>query len=169
MNYQARLPESMLAAIHADLSRPHAHAWERVGFLHCRIGAAPGRCLLLAQTYLPVADADYIESDSMGAVLGPTAFRLALQMAYQRQGPVFHLHRHDHRGIPSFSQVDLRESAKFMPDFWKVAPTQPHGTLLLSLDAVAGRIWCPQDRAVHPLTDIVSIGTAVLRLGGHHA
>ena len=168
MNYQFRIAEGLLAAIHADLSRPHAHAYERVGFIHCRFGAGPHRSVILAQDYASVADADYLESEEMGAVMGPTAIRLALQAVYRHQGPVFHVHRHDHDGIPGFSRVDLRESAKFVPDFWKVAPEMPHGALVLSHDAATGRVWCPRNHEAQPLTSIVSVGTRLTRLGAAH-
>lgn len=168
MNYQFRISEGLLAAIHVDLSRPHAHAYERVGFIHCRFGAAAHRGVILAQAYAPVADEDYLESDTMGAVMGPSAIRLALQAAYQHHGPVFHVHRHDHDGVPGFSRVDLRESDQFVPDFWKVAPAMPHGALVLSHDAATGRVWCPRDREARPLTAIVSVGTRLTRLGAAH-
>lgn len=168
MNYQFRISEALLATIHVDLSRRHAHAYERVGFIHCRFGAGLDRGVILAQNYAPVADADYLENPTMGAVMGPTAIRLALQAAYRHQGPVFHVHRHDHEGVPGFSPVDVRESAKFVPDFWKVAPTLPHGALVLSHDAATGRVWCPRSGNAQPMSAIVSIGTRLTHLGAVH-
>ncbi len=168
MNYQFRITEQLLDSIHVDLSRRHAFAHERVGFIHCRVGIFEGRAVILAEEYLPVADDDYLPSETMGAVMGSAAIRAALRHAYLSKGAMFHVHRHEHEGIPGFSRVDVRENAKFVPDFWKVSPTVPHGAIVLSEDSAAGQVWCPLDRSSKPMTNIVCVGIPIRRLGGHH-
>ncbi len=54
---------------------------------------------------------------------------------------MFHIHLHDHTGIPKFSKTDSREAAKFVPDFFNVQPNFPHGALILSKDSVVARCW----------------------------
>ena len=168
MNYSFRISDHLLKAVHEDLSRPHAFAYERVGHLHCRVGISAGRTVILAEVYRPVADADYLPSDEAGAVMGPAAIRSALQHAYGRRDSVFHVHRHNHGGVPDFSRLDARENAKCVPDFWKVSPAMPHGAIVLSLDSAAGRVWCPATRASTALVDISCIGARVCRLGGFY-
>lgn len=168
MKYAFRITDRLLEAVHADLSRRHAFAYERVGHLHCRVGVDAERTVLLAEEYHAVADEDYLPSDEAGAVIGPAAIRSALQRAYQRRDAVFHVHRHDHRGVPAFSQMDARENARCVPDFWKVSPTMPHGALVLSLDSATGQVWCPVTRSSLPLQDITCIGSQVHRLGGFY-
>lgn len=168
MNYAFRITDRLLEVVHQDLSRPHAFAYERVGHLHCRVGVQAERIVILAEEYRPVADADYLPSDEAGAVIGPAAIRTALQNAYRRRDAVFHVHRHDHHGVPSFSRLDARENARCVPDFWKVSPTMPHGALVLSFDSATGRVWCPVTRSCTDLRDITCIGARVRRLGGFY-
>lgn len=168
MRYSIRIPEPLLHQVHQDLSRRHAHAHERVGFFYCKVADAGDQTIILAERYEPVADEDYLVSDQIGALMGPAAIRKALQSTYKGGYAMFHVHRHEHRGTPGFSRVDLSESAKFVPDFWKVAPRRPHGTLVLSHDEAAGLAWCPQTRQPVPIADIYSVGTRLHRLGGSH-
>ena len=165
MTYDFRVPAGLLANIHADLSRSHSFAYERVGFIRCHVGKSESRSVILAESYHPIDDDDYLESRSMGAVMGSAAIRKALQRTYQHPASMFHVHRHDHRGVPSFSYVDLRESARFIPDFWKVAPQRPHGALVLSLDAATGMAWDPDDRNPKAFNRISSIGRRLVGLG----
>lgn len=161
-----RITDQLMDQIHLDLSRRHRFAHERVGFICCQIGEMDNELIVLAQRYEPVADEDYLESDRVGAMMGPSAIRKALQAAYQRGYAMFHVHRHEHLGAPDFSRVDLTESAKFVPDFWKVAPRRPHGAIVLSRDAAEGLIWHASGRAPAPVENIYSIGRGIARLGG---
>ena len=135
----------MLEEIHADLSRPHPFAAERVGFISCKIAAIDtSGVAVLAQTYLPPADDHYEDDPSVGAMLNGAAFRAALQHSYRSRTAIFHVHRHEHRGRPRFSDVDMSEAKRFVPDFWKVQPSFPHGALVLSHDRMHGACWFPR-------------------------
>lgn len=128
-----------------DLNRPHPFAAERVGFFSCRVGALkPAGWVVLAHDFHPVDGADYLRDRSVGAMMGPTAIRKALQVALSKEVGMFHVHIHGHRGRPWFSDIDLRETAKFVPDFWHVRPHLVHGAIVLSLDSAAGLCWHPQ-------------------------
>jgi len=154
-----RIPQRLLDGVHADLSRPHAHALERVGFLACRVATVgEGGFALLAESYLPVADEDYEQRDDVGACINGTAIRKALQVAYNDRLSMVHVHRHEHRGVPRFSRLDLVEGAKFVPDFWKVKPAWPHGLVVLSQDAMAGLAWNPTTREPVPMTEMTVVG-----------
>lgn len=168
MRYMFRIDQGLLDQIHEDLSRPHPFAAERVGFIACRIGVAPAAEVLVAQTYVPVEDADYLPSAAMGALMGPAAIRKALQHCYGTKCAMFHVHRHEHAGLPSFSPIDVRENAKFIPDFWKVAPTRPHGAIVLSWDRACAAVWPPQVRKPLTLESITAVGFPCRRLGAAH-
>lgn len=165
MTYSFRITERLLGEIHADLSRPHRFAFERVGFIHCRVGVMEATSNILAESYSPVAEDDYLECDHMGALMGPAAIRKALQASYRSQTALFHVHRHEHRGMPAFSAVDNRENAKFIPDFWKVAPSSPHGAIVLSQDRCYGMVWDAKTRTTFPLRRITAVGFPVRHLG----
>ena len=140
-----KITSSLLELVREDLLRPHDFALERVGFLSCRIASLkPSGLIILAGNYLPVADGDYVNDSTVGAMIGAEAIRKALQFAYNNDVGMFHVHMHDHSGSPHPSRTDLHETAKLVPDFWHVKPQMPHGAIILSRDSISGRFsWRP--------------------------
>jgi hypothetical protein len=153
-----KLQQDVLTKIHRDLSRPHAFAAERVAFMACRLAATPRGICILAQDYLPVDDRYYEDDASVGAMMGSWAIRKALEYAFNCKAAMFHIHRHEHHGLPRFSPVDEREAARFVPDFWKVAPGLVHGALVLSHDCIHGQWWHPTARTPRPIDEYVTVG-----------
>lgn len=102
------------------------------------------------EQYRPVEDQDYLPDDSVGAMMGPDAIRKAMQWAMDTGAALFHVHMHGGSGVPGFSSVDIRENAKFVPDFFKVTPHMAHGAVVLSGNAARGQIWL--ERKAQPLT-----------------
>jgi hypothetical protein len=164
MTLMFRISNALLQSIHTDLSRPHAFAAERVGFLACGVASTANNGLgIYGASYHPVLDEDYLDDRRAAAMLGPAAFRKILQQAYREPAAVFHIHRHDHYGAPSPSRIDETESEKFIPDFWKVCPRHPHGILILSMDSLYGRVWHPASKDILPFTNykVVSDGESL--------
>jgi hypothetical protein len=162
MKITFRITERLLTSIRMDLARPHPFAYERVGFIGCRAAeAADGHLLILAGEYEPIPDEEYINDDSVGAMMGPMAIRRGLQLALnggQENISVFHVHCHPGRGEPYFSKLDLKENAKFVPDFFHTAPKMPHGAIVISLDGAAGRVWLGENDRPQPITKIKTVG-----------
>jgi len=156
-----RIAERTLAQIHRDLSRLHPFAFERVGFIACRTAALGEGTAVLAESYHPVAEDGYTSDRRFGALMNASAIRAALARAYTYRTSMFHVHRHDHRGMPEFSRIDRRESAKFVPDFWNVVPGKPHGAIVLSYNACYGLAWWPGAAAGLPLDRIVAVGRPI--------
>ena len=75
--------------------------------------------------------------------------RKALQLVYGERMSMLHVHLHDHVGQPEFSKTDLRETEKFVPNFFHVRPELPHGALVLSRDSAVARCWI--EKACHPV------------------
>jgi hypothetical protein len=145
MRVAFKITRALLGRTLDDLCRSHPFAAERVGFFSCRVGGLkPSGWVVLAHDFHPVADDDYLRDRTVGAMMGPAAIRKAMQIAFSNEVCMFHVHVHGHRGQPSFSGVDLRETAKFVPDFWHVRPHLVHGAIVLSLDSTAGLCWHPQ-------------------------
>ena len=168
MTVTFKLTRRLWKAILADLRRPHAFARERVGWLRCRVGDAPdGGLILLAHDYHPVADGDYVRDESVGAMMGSTAIRKAMQLAVNQDVSIFHVHLHDHDGSTGFSNTDQRETAKFVPDFWHVRPDRPHGAVIFSNDHAVGRCWYPGG-AVVEISEFVIVGAPLVRRGREH-
>ena len=135
----------MLDRIREDLIRPHAFAYERVGFIVCKVGRlVDDGWVLLAAEYLSVDDDDYVDDDSVGAMIGSAAIRKMMQIAYDEPYAVVHVHMHEHYGRPAPSRTDVREMAELIPNFWHVRPNFPHVALILSLDSMAGTVWDPK-------------------------
>jgi hypothetical protein len=105
-----------------------------------------------------VADEDYERSMTMGALVGSGGFRKVLQYSYANDVSIFHVHRHEHGGRPMFSAIDVRESAKFVLDFFKVRPQRPHGTLVLSHDSIYGNVWRTAKSKPQPIDRFTILG-----------
>ncbi len=146
-----------MADVRHDLRRPHAFAAERVGFVSVRAAYAGEDLLLLAQDYHPVADADYLQDDSVGAMVGQEGLRKALEIALLHPVGVFHVHEHFFPGRVWFSHTDLREQHSFVPDFFKVRANMPHGAVVLGPQQAAGRVWLAPTK-VQSITEFNEIG-----------
>ena len=80
MKTHFKIRRSLLDHIRTDLERPHVFAGERVGWITTgvtRVGR--GSLILLAIDYHPVADGDYLNDRSVGAMIGSNAIRTALE------------------------------------------------------------------------------------------
>lgn len=158
--------ERLLREVRNDLERPHRFAAERVGFFLCRAGRLNDEgIVVLAADYHAVEDGDYERDDSVGAMMGAAAIRKALQRAYAGGvGDIglFHVHMHGHRGIPGFSQIDVDEAVRFVPDFFNVAPMMPHGVVVLSHDRAAGLCWRAKSAEPVSIDRFASVGSPLL-------
>jgi hypothetical protein len=157
-----RAPANLLRDVRADLQRPHRFAAERVGFLLCRAGQLGSDGLVvLAADYHAVEDDDYLDDPRVGAMMGPAAIRKAMQRAYHGGAQdigLFHVHMHEHRGLPGFSRVDLTEYMKFVPDFFNAVPLMPHGAIVLSHDLAIGLCWSKRESKPVRIDRFVSVG-----------
>src|ERR1700682_2458077 len=132
MNIIFRATDDFMESVRKDLVRRHPFADERVGFITVRATVADQTLMLLAQDYHSVADNDYLHDNSVGAMIGQEALRKALEIALLNPVGIFHVHMHLFPGRLWFSRTDLREQLRFVPDFFKVRRTMPHGALVLS-------------------------------------
>jgi hypothetical protein len=142
MNIRFKVTTALLTTVRIDLRRPHAFAHERVGFIAAGLAAAHDELLILAREYRPVRDDEYLRDPSVGAMIGADAIRRARQWAMNDRVAIFHIHMHGGRGVPGFSAIDVRENAKFVPNFVSVAPHSVHGAVVLSDTAAFGQVWC---------------------------
>ncbi len=157
-----RARTDLLREVHADLRRPHSFAAERVGFLLCKAGRlSEDGMVILATAYHPVEDNDYLNDLSVGAMMGPAAIRKAMQRAYNggaQDISLFHVHIHEHKGLPGFSRIDIKEASKFVPAFFNAVPAMPHGIVVLSMDKAAGLYWHQQTGKASPINRFSIIG-----------
>lgn len=150
---------SLRRAVMEDLGRPHKFAYERVGFICCHAAAINYGLMIIAETYERVADENYIQDPAVGARINGNAFRGALQFSLTKNTGLFHVHMHEHAGVPRPSQTDWIESKKFVPDFFNVTPSMPHGTLILSRDSAFGLCWLGKNLEPKTLDRIEFVGS----------
>lgn len=162
MKTTLKIPKAFLDTVHLDLGRAHEFAHERVGFIACSLSKTAEGQLLLASSYLPVEDDDYVDTPSVGAMMGSAAIRKAMEYAYNNPVSMFHVHRHDHRGQPRFSRVDVSEGAKFIPNFWNVRANMPHGMLVLSKNAATASVWDPSTKEPRYVEEICFVGRPLM-------
>jgi hypothetical protein len=142
MKIEFRITSDLLEQITRDMDRPHVFAHERVGYVSCACSALPDSGLLiLAEQYHPVADEHYLDLGIAAATINTAAIRQAMTIAFSKKASIFHIHRHEHRGRPSFGKLDIKENSRLVPDFFKVSPDKPHGALVLSHDGINGACW----------------------------
>jgi len=156
MSITFQINETLLRNIHEDLSRPHEFALERVGFITCIPQTDNDKSLTIAsKAYHPIKDGHYIDDPRYGALMGANAIRMALELCYNQNTSIIHIHRHEHRGSPQFSRTDIIESNKFVPSFINVKPLLPHATIVLSYNSMAGRCWLPNMESPVPINKFI--------------
>lgn len=161
-----KITRALLTTVREDLRRAHAFAAERVGFFGVGFAMAGEDVLVLAQSYRPVADADYLPDERVGAMIGPTAIRKAMQWALSERVGIFHVHSHGGKGIPNFSATDLTEQARYMPSFLNVASHALHGALVLSEDAARGQVWLSRAGTQTFIDEFIEVGAPLRRWKG---
>ena len=156
-----RATRAFMAEVRDDLMRPHAFAHERVGFIAVRAAQGAEGLILLADNYHAVADDEYLRDPSVGAMIGQEALRKALELALLKRVGVFHVHMHALSHRLWFSGTDLREQAKFVPDFFSVCPQMPHGAIVLNAKAAAGRVWLAPNQ-IHNIDAFDEVGARTI-------
>jgi hypothetical protein len=166
MKIHFKITVALLDGIVGDLRRPHPFAAERAGFIGCKVSRCLDGILVLAHTYISLPDDWYVDDQRFGCVFNSHAMREAMQFALTNDASMFHVHLHDHKGLPWFSRPDLEESRRYVPDFWNVKPMLPQGTLVLSADAAAGLCWYPRVEKPLRISTISAVGFPMRFLGG---
>lgn len=162
-----RLSRVLFERMLLDLARPHPIAAERVGFLTVAMGRGlDSETLVLASDYQPVRDEHYLEGKGVGARINGSAIREAMQSILDKRQGLFHVHLHEHDGIPDFSPTDRREQPRLIPGFRAVDRSRAHGMLLLSRDAANAWIWLPGESqpAIPEVISIVGYPTKLIFL-----
>jgi hypothetical protein len=158
-----KMHSSLRSAIHKDLERPHEFAYERAGFIECGAAQIENGIMVLAQSYQSIADDDYLRDNRVGARINGHAIRAAMQLSLDKRAGIFHVHLHEHVGVPRPSNTDIQESKKLVPDFFNVTPSMPHGTMIFSKDRAFGLCWLGKECApIH--FDMIVISGAPVRL-----
>lgn len=154
-----KMSEQLFEEIQRDLSRPHKFALERVGFIGTGLAIHGCHCTIIAHSYKPVADEDYLPDPNVCAMMGPNAMHKAMAWAVEQLVGLFHIHTHGLIGMPKFSHTDIVESDRFIPHFFKASPQRPHGTIVLSKTHAFGRVWLNAKSPARPIDEFHLIGS----------
>lgn len=154
-----RIPQVIHQQMLDDLLRPHAFAYERVGFLHTKSKVLlNGKIIVLAVGYKAVDDNNYLEDEDVGAKINSNAIRIAMENSLRSQCGCFHVHLHDHLGIPTPSKVDRRELPGIVKSLANVAPTQINGYLILSSDSVIAQVQSLENEQLIDVNLVAIVG-----------
>ena len=97
--------------------------------------------MIMASSYAPVADSDYVMDRTVGAKIGSAAIRTAMQRSLDTGMGVIHIHMHGGKGMTGFSPTDRKTMNVLVPSFFNVSPSVPHGALVFNRDSIAGVVW----------------------------
>jgi hypothetical protein len=150
-----RILEDTHKEIRGDLSRPHAHAKERVGFAFVR---PSGDSALVITGYQAVPDEYYLVDETVGARISHKAIAEAMKRADHHNEGILHVHCHGGRGIPRFSRTDLQSHNDFLRSFQNANPQGIHGFLLLNQDNMLIRVWTPEQSNYHDICQYAIVG-----------
>lgn len=148
-----------MSEIRADMERPHAFAFERVGCVFTRLAIHDtDRPIILATRYKSLADDHYVRDDSVGARIGSAAIQGLMQEILDTRQGAFLVHLHGHRGMPLLSAVDRQAMLPLVPSLRNAEPKVAHGVLLLSEDCVAGWALLPDQNHFAKIEKITVVG-----------
>ncbi|MBS1501481.1 MAG: ThiF family adenylyltransferase, partial [Bacteroidetes bacterium] len=153
---KVRIPGELFARMQEDLRRPHEFASERVGFAYAdTVRLKDGTILALFKEYRPVKDEHYLHAPRVGAKIGSSAIREAMQhvMDYGRGG--FHVHLHDHYGPTGPSGTDESSLPQIVESLTHADRRLVHGLMILSRDAVFVQGQMSESPLTKPLSTIV--------------
>ncbi|MBA3239767.1 MAG: hypothetical protein H0T60_00890 [Acidobacteria bacterium] len=159
MNIIVRLTRALYEHALEDLRRPHAHAYERVGFASTKTAnLAGGGLLVLVTEYHPLPDERYIEDRSVGARIDSDAIRGAMQRVLDTGRGAFHIHLHDLPGRTNFSGPD-REGIPPVVDALRVAgPREAHGMIVFGHQHARAEVWAPGAAAAAVADRVTVVG-----------
>lgn len=136
INIKFRIPEQLYKKMLSDLKRPHSFAYERVGFLFAKtVKLSSNVTLVIAIDYLSVDDKDYINDEKVGAKINSDAIRAAMQGTLEKDCGCFHVHLHDHFGVPAPSFTDVKSLPGIVKSLNNIVSEHTNGFLILSRDA----------------------------------
>jgi hypothetical protein len=165
---QLKISKTVFNTIITDLQRPHKFAYERVGFLYVKTGSIENQIQqILATTYVPIPDDNYIMDSKVGAKINSTAIRNVMQRILTTGEGALHVHMHDNVGVPRFSRVDRESLVTLIPSFQSCNTKTAHGALLLSRNLSTALVWLPNKKEPIFVDNITIVGYP-LELGGRY-
>lgn len=139
-NIKFRITKDLFELISNDLKKEHNHAWERVGFIKTRSRIINDKVIITAFDYIQVDDRDYIYDDTVGARINSDSIRKAMQHSLTEKCGIFHVHSHNHLGLPYESTDDIEGIQPMMNSICCVNSNEFYGYTIFSEDSILCKI-----------------------------
>lgn len=136
-----RIPKHFYDLMFEDLMKPHAFAFERVGFFSTNVMHLGADFIVVTVTgYHSVDDMDYINDPDVGAKINGNAIRKAMQRMIPSRMGCLHVHIHDHLGKPRASCTDLKSLPELSASFCNMNPEAASGYIIFSRNSFYSEI-----------------------------
>ena len=127
---------------------------EGAAFVLCGQSDQQSNEKLIAHAIVPIADEDYLRREKYSlSIASPALMRITKLARYENLSVVF-AHSHP-EGIADFSAQDDREEQELIPFLQSRVPGRIHGTVVLTSNSIAGRLYDPGRETVDA---VVSVG-----------
>jgi len=166
MGFILRIPDTLLDTMLEDLRRPHAVAYERVGFSYGSTTKVAEGLLVALRSYKVLNDGQYISDPTVGARISSGAIRDAMQGCLDRDEGCFHVHLHPWSGVPHPSSEDLTGILPMIVSFRQLAPRHAHGMIILSHDKAMAMMYAGTTSDPTPADTILLTGRKTTIIGG---
>ena len=115
---------------------------EGAAFVLCGEARSGGIDKLISHSVLAVAPEDYLRREALGLSISSRALARITKLARYERLSILFAHSHP-GGWCEFSAQDDREEQKLIPFLQSRVPDRLHGTLVLTEDAIVGRLYGP--------------------------
>lgn len=133
---------------------------EGAAFVLCGQSRSAGIDKLISHSVVAIADEDYLRREALGLSISSRALARITKLARYENLSIMFAHSHP-GGWCEFSEQDDREEEKLIPFFHARVPERLHGTLVLTEDEIAGRLYGPMRKDVQV---ILSVGSFLREL-----
>jgi len=121
---------------------------EGAAFLLCGQAQSLDAKKLVSHAVVPVAPEDYLRREADSLSIQSAALVRAAKLARHEQLSVVFAHSHPD-GWPSFSSQDDAAEEQLLPFLQARVPGRLHGTLVMTADRFAGRVYAPSRASAH--------------------
>ncbi len=155
-----RIPSSLLSQIKKDLNKPHAFAFERIGFISSTHKLLKnGNIIICMFAYRHIPDDQYIDDQEVGARINSNAIRESLQGILDTKNGCFHAHCHQSSIKPEFSTIDLEDNPEIIKSFSYADGSQVHGMILFGKEKINALVKLPGESTLRKVDKIVVVGS----------
>jgi ThiF family protein len=153
-----KIPRQLFEQAKADLLRPHAFAYERVGFFSTRCSRTKSKILVHCIAYNSVTDEHYIMDSTVGARIGSDAITEAMGHAVISSIGQIHVHYHGGAGLPHPSPTDSTELPALSRSLRNANAKEANGWMILGNEDAWVSLLLPNEFGVISECPVTIVG-----------